>query len=141
MNFSVIGKAFFVVAFGYWFYTLFTFECVTPGYVVLILMSLMLQYERCMKLGIRFYTSKIMPQDERIDWNLSAICFTSGQYGQELSGLVIPCLYAIVLMLGFILSDGKYGCYGCQELNKVVGQAVAMCQYRICQKTRYLHLA
>ena len=53
-----------------------------------------------------------------------------------------PLFVCYCTNVGFLsLSDGKYGCYGCQELNKFVGQAVAMCQYRICQKTRYLYLA
>ena len=49
------------------------------------------------------------------------------------------CYYVKVEIVSH--SDGKYGCYGCQELNKAVGQAVTMCHHRICQKTRYLYWA
>ena len=65
--------------FGYWIYSLLTFECVTPGYVVLALVSLLVNYDRIMRVGIRFYSKSIMPQKERIVWDSTSMHFTKGK--------------------------------------------------------------
>ena len=67
-----------VALMGYLTYMLMTFEPVVPGYVILILVNLLIHYERVVKFCIKQYALRIRPQDGQAVWTVQPMDFTEG---------------------------------------------------------------